>query len=121
MERILKIIEIIALDGMIAYCITCFWEIKSKVNITFKVMQMILATVIFALQIPRVVLSILLNKPYGSIILLLVLWVLNIAINAFFIGVKLEESSAHMNITIELLNNTDEWCQEDSKEKNDDQ
>ena len=121
MEQTLKIIEIISLVSALIFGGTLFWEIKSNGSISCKVTQLIFVTEMFILQIPRLVLRIFLNQPYASVIILLGIWVLNIAIDAFLIGAEMGENSAYMNITIEILNNNDERCQEDSKEKNDNQ
>lgn len=102
MEQTLELIEIIVNAVVLIFIGSLIWEITSKGSMSCKVTQLVLTTVSFALQIPRLVLRIFLNQPYGIIICLLCIWALNVAIDSFLIGAKMGEKSASTKVVIEI-------------------
>ena len=107
MEQALNLIEIISGAVVLIFACTLVWEIKSKGSMSCKVTQIVLTTVLFALQIPTLVLRILLNQPYVIIICSLCIWALYIALNSFLIGLmsgkKLASTVVVPKIIIDIL------------------
>ena len=121
MENSLKIIENIILVVALIYCGTFFWQSKSKNIILCKVTQIGITIVLFALQIPRLVLEVLLNRSYVMTIILLCVWTLILTMNSFILGNMMGEASTSMEFVVKMMDDIIERNQEDCKATNDNQ
>ena len=93
MEQTLEIINIIRVSLVIMLGATSviFWECYPECKILYEVTQLGLTTVIFALQIPIVVLGIFLNQSYGMEIFYLCLAVVYLVRTSLVIGYKMRK------------------------------
>ena len=100
MEQTLEIVNIIRIVFIIVIVATIFWEVKSKGAMLCKVTQLVVAAVIFALQIPLVVFTIFLNRAYGLEVFYLCMAVVYLIINSFLIGKKMKKREYPIGIGI---------------------
>ena len=132
MEQTLEIIETIGVFVAIIFGGVVIWQINSKDSILCRVIQLVLVTVLFTLQIPSLVLKILLNQTsYGITIFLLCIWALNVVVHSSIIVDKMRELNEmryvnemrdeSSSMEIEAMADIIEWTQEDSKETSDNQ
>ena len=120
MEQSLIIINNISPVVAIILLGTYFCFFKSNDSIPCRTIRIGLEIILFALQIPRLVLEIVLNQPYGMTIFLLCLWLLAIACDSFLIGCKIGEASTVIEFLIEITDESSEQGQEENKETSDD-
>ena len=78
-----------------------------------------LAAILFALEIPRLIMQVSLDKSYGMTIFLLCMWGLNVVLNAFLIGNKMGEQSASLDVVIKVINDVIERSEESNEEEDD--
>lgn len=121
MEQTLQIIETVILVVVLIFGGTLIWQWKSKDSMSCKVTQLGLATVLFALQIPRLIMEVSLNQSYGNTVFLLCLWALNVVVNAFIIGNKMGEQSTSLEVVIKITDDIIKRSEENSEEENDTQ
>ena len=121
MEQTLKTIESIILVVVLIFYGTFFWQSKSKNSILCKVTQLGITIVLFALQISRLVLQVLLNRSYVMTIILLCMWALILAISSFIIGKMMGEASTTIVFVVKMMDNSIEQNQEDCEATNDNQ
>lgn len=103
MEQTLHIIEIATSIGIIILAGTIFWQIKSDDSRICKITQIGITTILFGLQISSLVMKIYLNQPYAISILLLCLFALSIALQAYFIGIKEGQRVAYLEINHKII------------------
>ena len=93
MEQTLAIIENSIIVVLFIFAVIFFWQIKSKKSMACKVIQLGLTTVLFVLQIPKLILEIFLSKSYVFEILMLCSWALIVAGYSFVIGKEMGEKN----------------------------
>lgn len=105
MALVLSIIEFIAILG---FLVALAWSWRSEESMPSIVTKTVFAAILFAIQIPQLVIDVSLDKSYANTILLLVLWALNVWLSAFGIGAKLNSTPSIVIEISHCTNRTDE-------------
>lgn len=121
MEQTLLIIDIVILLAIIIFIGTIVWQRKSRHSMPCRVTRICLQAVLFALQIPKLIMEIYLNLSYGMTVLLLWLWALSIVYDSFLIGYERGKQSALLGVVIKIMDDTIERSKENSEEESDNQ
>jgi hypothetical protein len=103
MEQTLHIIEIAISIGLIILAGTLFWQIKSDNRRICQITQIGITTVLFGLQISKLVMKIYLNQPYAIAILLLCLFAFSITLQAYLIGIREGQRAAYLEVSIKIM------------------
>lgn len=93
MEETLEIIGIVSVCVVIVYLAILIWHWKSKERLSRRLLKVLLETILFALEIPQLVLQVSLGKSYGITIFLLCMWGICIVLNAFIIGMEIGDKN----------------------------
>ena len=129
MEQTLEIIEIISGVFVLIFWGTILWQIRSNSSIPCIVTQLVITAILFALEIPCLILQTLLHQSYGITILFLCFCSANVSVDAFNIGKRIGKKSASMNSVATILDEIIigsiigeiiERSQEDDSENSDD-
>ena len=98
MEQTLIIISFADLIIVLCFFASLVWQWKSKESIPSQVTAIVLATVLFALEIPQLILKVSLGIEYAIHIFTLVLWALNVFLHAFCIGKKMSKENPTVSV-----------------------
>ena len=102
MELALTIIKSAIFIIFLCFVISRIWELKSKKSMPIQVTKIVLAAILFALEIPKLVLEVSLGKEYVITILFLVLWALHVFLSAFLIRKKIAEENFTVSVVTKI-------------------
>lgn len=102
MELALAIIYIAIFIFTLCFIASLIWEWKSKESMHSIIARMVFATVLFVIEIPRLILEVSLGKEYASAIYLLVLWALHVVFSVIIIRNKRAREKLTVSVGIKI-------------------